>query len=59
MLRLKKISELLKDSANCLEEQNRTPGKAAAKTAEMIKELRDAARDILVSQEYQNSKIKF
>ena len=33
--------------------------RAAAETAKMIRELRDAAREILTSQEYQNSKIKF
>jgi len=60
MLRLKKISDLLKDSADCLETQNKAvTGKPALETAKMIRELRDAAREILVSQEYQNSKIKF
>jgi hypothetical protein len=60
MLRLKKISDLLKDSADRLELQGKTAtGKAATETAEMIRELRDASREILMSQEYQNSKIKF
>jgi negative regulator of replication initiation len=60
MLRLKKISDLLKDSADRLEVHGKTAtGKAAAETAKMIGDLRDAAREILTSQEYQNSKIKF
>jgi hypothetical protein len=41
MLKLKKISDLLKDSADSLELQGKT------------------ATEILTSQEYQNSKIKF
>jgi negative regulator of replication initiation len=60
MLRLKKISDLLKESADRLESQGKAAtGKAPTETAKMIKELRDAAREILTSQEYQNSKIKF
>jgi hypothetical protein len=47
MLRLKKISDL------------RPLGKAAAETVKMIREPRDAAREIRVSQEYLNSKIRF
>jgi hypothetical protein len=57
---LKRISDLLKDSADSLEGHSRTAtGKAADETAKMIRDLRDAAREILTSQEYQNSKIKF
>ena len=60
MLRLKKISDLLKDAADGLESQGKAATrKAPAETAKMIKDLRDAAREILTSQEYQNSKIKF
>ncbi|MBR1200511.1 hypothetical protein JQ634_33265 [Bradyrhizobium sp. AUGA SZCCT0240] len=60
MLKLKKISDLLKDSADSLEGHSRAAsGKAADETAKMIRDLRDAAREILTSQEYQNSKIKF
>ena len=47
MLRLKKISDL------------RPLGKAAAEAVKMIRELYDAARESRVSQEYQNSKIRF
>ena len=57
MLRLKRISELLKASADSLEGQM-APGKAADQTATMVKELRDAAREILTSDEYQSSKIR-
>lgn len=60
MLRLKRISELLKDSADRIEGHSATAtGKTADETAKMIRDLRDAAREILTSQEYQNSKIKF
>jgi hypothetical protein len=60
MLKLKKISDLLKDSADSLELQGKTAtGKAAIETAKLVRELRDASREILMSQEYQNSKIKF
>jgi hypothetical protein len=60
MLRLKKISDLLKDSADRLELQGKAAtGKAAIETVKLIGDLRDAAREILTSQEYQNSKIKF
>jgi hypothetical protein len=60
MLGLKRISELLKISADSLEAQSSVAtGKAADETAKVIRELRDAAREILTSQEYQNSKIKF
>jgi len=60
MLKLKKISDLLKDSADSLELQGKTAtGKAAIEKAKLVRELRDASREILMSQEYQNSKIKF
>ena len=60
MLKLKKISDLLKDSADSLELQGKTAtGKADTETAKLVRELRDASREILTSQEYQNSKIKF
>jgi hypothetical protein len=60
MLKLKRISDLLKESADGLELHSKTAtGKAALEATKMIKELRDAAREILTSQEYQNSKIKF
>jgi hypothetical protein len=50
----------LKISADSLEAQSSVAtGKAADETAKVIRELRDAAREILTSQEYQNSKIKF
>jgi hypothetical protein len=60
MLRLKRISELLKSSADRIEGQSKAAtGKAADEAAKMIRELRDTAREIVTSQEYQNSKIKF
>jgi negative regulator of replication initiation len=61
MLRLKRISELLKISADHIEGQNKAAatGKTTDEAVKMIKELRDTARDILTSQEYQNSRIKF
>ena len=60
MLRLKRISELLKISADHIEGQNKAAtGKATDEAVKMIKELRDTARDILTSQEYQNTRIKF
>ena len=60
MLPLKRISDLLKICADSIEAQNRTAaGTVSAEAANMIRELRDAAREILTSQEYQNSKIKF
>jgi hypothetical protein len=60
MLRLKRISELLKISADRIEGQNKpATGKATDEAAKIIRELRDTAREILTSQEYQNSRIKF
>ena len=60
MLRLKRISELLKISADQIEGQSKTAtGRATDEAVKMIKELRYTARDILTSQEYQNSRIKF
>jgi hypothetical protein len=60
MLRLKRISELLKVSADRVEAQSATAtGKAADEAAVLIRELRDTVREILTSQEYQNSKVKF
>ena len=59
MLRLKRISELLKISADHIEGQSKTATGKADEAVKMIKELRDTARDILTSQEYQNSRIKF
>jgi hypothetical protein len=60
MLRLKRVSELLKVCADNIEAQNGTAtGSTDNATAAIIQELRDTAREILTSQEYQNSKIKF
>jgi hypothetical protein len=55
MLPLKRISDLLKISAENFE----AAGSLTAEKKKMIQELRDTAREILTSQEYQNSKIKF
>ena len=60
MLPLKRISDLLKICADSIEAQNKTSaGAVSAEKAKMIQDVRDAAREILTSQEYQNSKIKF
>ena len=60
MLTLKKISDLLKASAESIEAQNSgANGTACIEKAKIIRELRDAAREILIGQEYPNSKIKF
>jgi hypothetical protein len=56
MLPLKRISDLLRISAESIEA---AAGTVSAEQAKMIRELRDTAREILTSQEYQNSKIKF
>jgi hypothetical protein len=59
MLRLKRVSTLLKVCADNIEVQSRAAtGSTDDATAEMIQELRDTAREILTSQEYQNSKIE-
>jgi len=59
MLRLKRISELLKISADSIEGQSRAAtGAASDEAAKVIRELRDVAREILTSDDYQNSKIK-
>jgi len=59
MLRLKKIADALRISADALEEQykegNRPP---PTETAKLIKELHELTREILTSQEFLNSKIK-
>jgi hypothetical protein len=59
MLRLKKIADVLRMSADTLEgyykEHNEHP---STDTAKLIKELRELVREILTSQEYSNSKIK-
>ena len=59
MLRLKRVSELLKICADSIEVQSRAAGSTDNSTVAVIQELRDNAREILMSQEYQNSKIKF
>jgi len=56
MLPIKRISGLLKVSAESIEA---AAGTISAEQAKIIRELRDTAREILTSQEYQNSKIKF
>ena len=59
MLRLKRIADILRMSADTLEgyykEHNEHP---STDTAKLIKELRELVRQILTSQEYSNSKIK-
>ena len=60
MLPLKRVSGLLKNSAESIEAQSRTAvGTVPSEAAQIARELRDGAREILTSQEYQNSKIKF
>jgi hypothetical protein len=60
MLRLKRVSELLKICADNIEVQSRAAtGSMNDANVAIIQELRDTARAILTSQEYQNSKIKF
>ncbi|MBR1284846.1 hypothetical protein JQ597_22620 [Bradyrhizobium sp. AUGA SZCCT0177] len=50
----------MKVSAESTEAQNTTAaGTASAEAVNMIRELRDAAREIPTSQEYPNSKISF
>jgi hypothetical protein len=56
MLPLKRISDLLRISAENIES---AAGTVSAEQAKMIRELRDMTREILTSQEYQNLKIKF
>jgi hypothetical protein len=58
MLRLRRISDLLRDSADFIEGQTGNAVTASDVKAKMIRELRDMAREILTSQEYQNAKIK-
>jgi hypothetical protein len=58
MLRLKRISELLRISADRIEGQNDAGPTSSSERAKLVGELRDAAREILTSQEYQNSKIR-
>jgi hypothetical protein len=59
MLRLKRISDAMKASADTIEELYRkNNGVPSPETAKPIKELRKLAREILTSQEFLNSKIK-
>jgi hypothetical protein len=59
MLRLKRISDLLKLCADDIEVQSRAAiGSMDDAKVAIIQELRNTAREILTSQEYQNSKIK-
>jgi hypothetical protein len=59
MLRLKRIADVLRMSADALEEHYKEgKGPPSAETAKLIKELRELTREILTSQEFLNSKIK-
>ena len=59
MLRLKKISDAMKTSANTIEDlYKETNGVPSPETAKLIKDLRELAKEILTSQEFLNSKIK-
>ena len=59
MLRLRKISDTMKTSANTIEDlYKKTNGVPSPETAKLIKELRELAKEILTSQEFLNSKIK-
>jgi hypothetical protein len=59
MLRLKRISDAMKASADTIEQLYRkTNGVPSPETAKLIEELRKLAREILTSQEFLNSKIK-
>jgi hypothetical protein len=59
MLRLKRIADVMKTSADTIEDLYRkNNGVPSAETAKLIKELRELAKEILTSQEFLNSKIK-
>jgi len=59
MLRLKKIADVMRRSADALEgHQKEHNGHPSTETAKLIKELRALTREILTSQEFLNSKIK-
>jgi hypothetical protein len=59
MLRLRKISDAMKTSADTIEDfYKKTDGVPSPETTKLIEELRELAREILTSQEFLNSKIK-
>jgi hypothetical protein len=59
MLNLKRISDALRTSADAIEDLHKKPNSlSSTETAELIKELRELTREILISQEFLNSKIK-
>jgi hypothetical protein len=59
MLRLKRISDVMKTSADTIEDlHKKTNGVPSPETAKLIEELGKLAREILASQEFLNSKIK-
>jgi hypothetical protein len=59
MLRLKKISDTMRASADALQEHHKIMnGIPSTDTAMLIKELRELAREIVTSQEFQNFKIR-
>ncbi len=59
MLRLKRIADVMKASADTVEDLYRkTNSVPSPETAKLIKELRELAKEILTSQEFLNSKIK-
>lgn len=59
MLRLKRISDAMKASADTIEDLCKKANEAPSpETAKLIKDLRELTREILSSQEYLNSKIK-
>ncbi len=60
MFRLKRISDAMKTSADIIEDlSKKTNGAPSPETTKLIKELRELTREILTSQEFLNSKIKF
>lgn len=59
MLRLKRISDALKTSANTIEDLHKKNNDVSSpETAKLIGELRELAKEILASQEFLNSKVK-